>query len=117
MKKIRSHPPRSQRRVEAAVPVRVRGVDIHGIEFEESTTAVEVSRRGFSFLTQRELTPSANLTVLIPGRGPARPAEEGASDFFAEARVIRTAPEGKHLRRVAARFMGASLPMYSAENL
>ena len=117
MERTATHPARSQRRVEAAIPIRVRGVDVHGIEFEESSTALEVSRRGFSFLTQRELALSASLTVLIPGRGPTRAAEEGTSDFFAEAIVIRTTRMGKRRSRVAARFMGASLPIYSAENL
>jgi hypothetical protein len=106
---------RSQRRVEAAIPIQVRGVDVHGIEFEDSATALEVSRRGLSFLTQRELAVFATLTLWIPGRGPTRPGE-GPDDFFTEAAVVRTLPEGEHLYRVAVRFTGATLPMYSAEN-
>jgi hypothetical protein len=96
--------------------MQVRGVDVHGIEFEESATAVEVSRRGLSFLTQRELAVSATLTLLIPGLGPTREGE-GPSDFFTEGAVVRTRPEGKHRHRVAVRFTGATLPMYSAENI
>jgi hypothetical protein len=105
---------RSQRRVLAAIPIRVRGLDTHGNEFDDFTTALEVSRRGLSFLTRHELTVFANLTVVIPGRGPMRPGQ-GASDFFAEAAVVRTLHEGKGLYRVGVRFMGATLPMYSAE--
>jgi hypothetical protein len=91
-------------------------VDVHGIEFEDSAKALEVSRRGLSFLTQRELAVSATLTLLIPGRGPTLPGE-GPGDFFAEAAVIRILPEKKRRYRVAVRFTGASLPMYSAENI
>ena len=107
---------RSQQRVASAVRIRIRGVDAYGLEFEEIATALEVSRRGFSFLTPRNLSVSTTLTVLIPGRGPLRPSE-GTSDFFAEATVIRTSQMNKPLHRVAARFRGASLPIYSAENL
>jgi hypothetical protein len=105
---------RSQRRVEAAIPIRVRGVDAHGNEFEDLTTALEVSRRGFSFLTPHELAVLASLTVVIPGRGSSRPGQ-GPGDFFAEAAVVRTARETAELYRVAVRFVGATLPMYSAE--
>ena len=107
---------RSQQRVESAVRIRIRGVDVYGLEFEEFATALEVSRRGFSFLTPRNLAISTPLTVLIPKRGPSRPSE-GTSDFLAEATVIRTSQMNKPLHRVAARFRGASLPIYSAENL
>lgn len=105
---------RSQRRVEAAIPIRVRGLDTHGNEFDDFTTALEVSRRGLSFFTRHELAVFANLTVLIPGRGPMRPGQ-GPNDFFAEAAVVRTVHEREELYRVGVRFMGASLPMYSAE--
>ena len=105
---------RSQRRVEAAIPIRVRGLDAKGEEYDDSTTALEVSRRGLSFLTKRELALFATLTVVIPGRGPVRPGE-GPTDFFAEATVTRTAKEDEETYCVGVRFMGATLPMYSSE--
>jgi hypothetical protein len=107
---------RSQRRVEAAIPIQVRGKDVTGQEFEDSTTAVEVSRRGFSYLTAHELAVFTTLTVVIPGRGPIRPGE-GPTDFFAEATVVRSIKENEGSYRVGVRFIGATLPMYSAENL
>jgi hypothetical protein len=105
---------RIQRRVEVAIPIRVRGVDTHGNEFDDFTTALEVSRRGLSFLTRHEPAVLATLTVVIPGRGPMRPGQ-GPSDFFAEAAVVRTVHEKEELYRVGVRFVGATLPMYSAE--
>ncbi len=105
---------RDQHRVEAAIPVVVHGTDVNGIPFEDSATALEISRRGFSFLTARDLAVFASLTVVIPGRGPARPGQ-GQSDFFTEATVVRVLPEGESLHRVSVRFVGATLPMYSAE--
>lgn len=72
-----------------------------------------MSRRGLSFLTKRELPLFATVTVVIPGRGPARPAE-GPTDFFTIASVVRVQKEIETYR-VGLRFVGATLPMYSAE--
>jgi hypothetical protein len=105
---------RSQRRIEAAIAIRVQGVDLAGLAYDDTTTALEVSRRGLSFLTKRNLAVFATLTVVIPGRGPVRPAE-GPSDFFAEATVVRSTKEDEEFYRVGVRFMGATLPMYSSE--
>ena len=106
---------RTQRRVEASVPIQVRGLDAEGEEFEESTEAMEVSRRGLSFLTRRRLALFASLTVVIPGRGPTIPAE-GPTDFFSPATVVRIIKEKEtEMYRVGIRFVGATLPMYSSE--
>jgi|SRR5208282_1007684 len=107
---------RSQRRVEAAIPIQVRGLDAAGQEYDDATTALEVSRRGLSFLTKRDLAVFAALTVVIPGRGPVRPGE-GPTDFFTEATVVRSVKEDAEFYRTSVRFMGATLPMYSAEGV
>lgn len=104
---------RTQRRIEAAIPVQIRGVDARGESFEETTDAVEVSRRGLSLLTKRDLPIYTALTVVIPGRGPTRPGE-GPTDFFATASVVRVEKSGE-LNRVGIRFIGATLPTYTAE--
>jgi hypothetical protein len=104
---------RRQRRIHAAVPVQIRGVDARGEAFEESTEALEVSRRGLSLLTKRELPLYSALTVVIPGRGPTRPGE-GPTDFFSTAAVVRVDKEGE-MNRVGIRFVGATLSTYTAE--
>lgn len=104
---------RSQRRIHAAVPIEVRGVDAQGQAFEESTEALDVSRRGLSFLISRELPALTSLTVVLPGRGPSRPGE-GPTDFFSNAVVVRVQKEGE-LSRVSIRFVGATLAVYTAE--
>ena len=104
---------RSQRRIHAAVPVQIRGVDARGETFEESTEALEVSRRGLSLLTKRDLPLYTSLTVVIPGRGPSRPGE-GPTDFFSTAAVVRVEKEGETYR-VSIRFVGATLSTYTAE--
>lgn len=107
---------RSQRRVEAAIPIQVKGLDAAGHEYDDATTALEVSRRGLSFLSRRDLAIFATLTVVIPGRGPVRP-DEGPTDFFTEATVVRSVKEDEAFYRISVRFMGATLPMYSAEGV
>ena len=104
---------RSQRRIHAAVPVQIRGVDARGEAFEESTEALEVSRRGLSLLTKRDLPLYSSLTVVIPGLGPSRPGE-GPTDFFSTAAVVRVEKEGETYR-VSIRFVGATLSTYTAE--
>ncbi len=104
---------RTQRRVEAAVPVQIRGVDAEGVEFEETVDALEISRRGLSLFTRRNLPLYTSLSVVIPGRGPMRPGE-GPSDFYTSAAVVRVQKE-EEFYRVGIRFVGATLPMYSSE--
>lgn len=105
---------RSQKRIQAAVPVQVSGTDASGEAFEEFTDALDVSRRGLSFLTRRDLPILSSVTVVVPGRGPSRPGE-GPTDFFSEATVVRAVEEAG-MRRVALRFIGATLPVYASEN-
>lgn len=104
---------RRQRRTRAAVPVQIQGVDARGESFEEATEALEVSRRGLSLRTRRDLPLQSSLTVVLPGRGPVRPGE-GPSDFFASAAVVRVQPEGE-MYRISLRFVGATLSTYTAE--
>jgi hypothetical protein len=104
---------RRQRRIQAAVPVQIRGVDARGEAFEESTEALEVSRRGLSLLTKRDLPLHSSLTVVIPGLGPSRPGE-GPTDFFSTAAAVRVEKEGE-MNRVGIRFVGATLSTYTAE--
>jgi hypothetical protein len=104
---------RSQRRTRAAIPVEIRGVDAQGESFEETTEALEVSRRGLSLHTRRDLPLNSPLTVVIPGRGPVRPGA-GPSDFFVSAAVVGVRQEGE-MNRVSLRFVGATLSTYTAE--
>jgi len=105
---------RSQRRVEASVPIRVRGQDATGEEFEDCVAALEVSRRGLSFLTPHPLPLFSTLSIVIPGRGSLLATEE---DFLAEAAVLRCVNTEEGLFRVGVRFIGATLPVYSPETL
>jgi len=104
---------RSQRRVQAAIPIQISGTDARGDSFEEWCDVEEISRRGFSVITRRDLPVPTTLNVTIPGRGPMKPGE-GPTDFYSEASVVRVSQEGE-MNRVSVRFVGATLPMYTAE--
>lgn len=104
---------RSHRRTDAAIPVEIHGTDAQGQSFEETTEALEVSRRGLSLLTRCDLPLYSSLTVVIPGRGPVR-LGEGPSDFFASAAVVGVRQEGE-MKRVSLSFVGATLATYTAE--
>ncbi len=106
---------RTQHRIHAAVPAQIHGVDSMGESFEDTVEAIEVSRRGLSFFTRRELREVSLLTVVLPGRGPYIPGE-GQTDFFAEAAIVRVLKEGE-LYRVSLRFMGSTLSTYTAEGI
>lgn len=105
---------RTQHRIHAAVPAQIQGIDANGESFAESTEAIEVSRRGLSFFTRRDLRELSQITVTLPGRGPTRPGE-GPADFFSEAAIVRVQKEGD-VNRVSVRFMGATLMTYAAES-
>ena len=104
---------RSQKRIEASLPVQIRGVNPQGEAFEELTTAVDVSRRGLSVLTVRDLEIFSTVTVVILGRGPAR-SGQGPSDFFTDAIVVAVHREDD-MNRVGLRFVGGTLPIYTSE--
>jgi PilZ domain len=105
---------RSQRRTESAVPLQLRGVDAEGVAFEDFTEAIDVSRRGLSLMSMRNLPLFTPVTIVLPGRGPRRPGE-GPADFFCNASVVRVVKEGD-LYHVGIRFIGATLTTYSAES-
>ncbi len=75
--------------------------------------AQDVSRRGLSVLTRRDLPIFASITVTIPGRGPMQPGV-GPSDFFSTATVVRVERAGDQYR-IGIRFVGATLATYTAE--
>ena len=104
---------RTQRRTEASIPMEIRGTDEAGEAFQEFVTALEVSRRGASFLTPLNLAVLSELTVVIPGRGPTR-AQESPTDFFSSAAIVRVVPEGE-MKRVSLRFIGSTLMTFVSE--
>jgi PilZ domain len=105
---------RSQRRVEAVVHLRVRGVDTRGEEFEELTEAADISRRGLCFITQHDLPLNSKVSILIPRLGSGS-GGTGTGDFYSSAAVVSVSKD-ENCNRIGIRFVGATLPIYTAEN-
>jgi hypothetical protein len=101
---------RAQKRIPVSMLVMIQGVDAQGQTFAELARVNDVSRRGLSVLTQREIVLDASLTVAIPNRRTA------GGNFSANATVIGVRKQGE-FNRVSLRFVGATLPLYSSETL
>ncbi len=104
---------RTERRIQASVPVQIGGGDARGQTFEDSTEALDISRRGISVLTERDLPLYTSLTVVIPDRGSRIP-NQGPSDFFTTAAVVQVQKEGE-MSRVVIRFVEATLLTHTSE--
>jgi hypothetical protein len=101
---------RVSRRMEVALPMLVRGVDSHGLKFEDTAESFNVSREGASFITSRELELGLDLELIIPGRGPG-----GLSDFETTGKIRRVIEKGNHGREIGIEFTGRRLRTFMPE--
>jgi PilZ domain len=81
---------RAERRIAVRLPVRVRGANRAGIEFDELTTSENVCRNGLAFATRHELSPGASLEIEIDQA--ARATERQAAGFTTRGDVAHVAP-------------------------
>ncbi len=102
---------RVSKRLEVALPMLVRGVDLNGIKFEDTAESYNVSREGASFLTTRELKLGQKLDLIIPGRGPG-----GHSDFETSGEIRRIIERDKHQWEIGLKFTGRHLRTYMSES-
>ncbi len=102
---------RVSKRLEVALPMLVRGVDLNGIKFEDTAESYNVSRDGAIFLTTRELKLGQKLALIIPGRGPG-----GHSDFETSGEIRRVIERDKHQWEIGLKFTGRRLRTYMSES-
>jgi hypothetical protein len=57
---------RTWQRLPLAIPIFVRGLDRHGNDFVELTTAIDIGAGGALVATRRELKPGTRLKLEIP---------------------------------------------------
>lgn len=101
---------RISRRMEVALPMLVRGVDSHGLKFEDTAESYNVSRDGASFLTNRELEMGKDIDLIIPGRGPG-----GLSDFETTGKIRRVIEKGNRRWEIGIEFTGRRLRTFMPE--
>jgi c-di-GMP-binding flagellar brake protein YcgR len=83
---------RKEKRISVRLPMRIRGTDIEGAAFEESTQSENLCRGGAAFLLRRKLDRGASLEIRIPLPAPAGTSE---AEFSTVGRVIHIA-DGSH---------------------
>ena len=77
---------RSERRISVRLPLRVRGKDARGFNFEEDTASENLCRSGAAFRTRFDVAIGSNLEIRIPGQGSL--ARRNEHDFETKGRVV-----------------------------
>ncbi len=108
-------PQRVSKRIDVSLPLLVRGHDIHGQSFEDSTHSFNVSREGASFLTRRELRLDQQVELVIPQRSTARPLGS-QTDFVTTAAVRRIVSKSPGEWEVGVHFTGPRLRTFMSES-
>ncbi len=106
---------RTGRRITVSLPLLVRGRDVHGNGFEDTTASYNVSREGASFTTHRELAVGQQMYLIIPRRPLGREGG-GRADFETTAEVRRVIPKGEAQWEVGVHFTGPRLRTYMPES-
>ncbi|MGB8473744.1 MAG: response regulator [Candidatus Acidiferrum sp.] len=69
--KVRKHIPRSEVRLRLRVPLKLRGMDVHGAKFEEAGSTENVSLNGFLFGCTAKLANGSIVDVSMTSSGEA----------------------------------------------
>ena len=98
--------PRAERRIAVRLPLKVRGRDSNGTNFEEETSSENLCRGGAAFRTRFDLAVGSDLEIWIPQSHFGARRKEKEADFATQGRVVhvRDAETGEHL--VGVQFTG-----------
>lgn len=105
---------RVSHRIEVSLPLLVRGRDIHGGAFEDTSHSFNVSREGASFVTRRELRVGQHLELVFPQRPSGRGAAE-RQEFETTAEIRRLQPTTAGEWEVGVHFTGPRFRTYIPE--
>jgi len=79
---------RSERRIAVRLPLKVRGRDRRGFNFEEDTASENLCRSGAAFVTRFDVAIGSDLEILIPHHYASR---RNDADFATHGRVVHVA--------------------------
>jgi len=107
---------RRSRRVLVNLPVKVRGTNAQGVQFEEMTHSIDLSLGGALLLLKQPLSKGMGLELSLPMPPGVRKAGSSQSVYHTAAKVIRIDPgEMAGDFRVAVRFHNAHAKKYHLE--
>jgi len=98
--------PRAERRIAVRLPLKVRGRDSNGINFEEETSSENLCRGGAAFRTRFDLAVGCDLEIWIPQSHFGARRKEKEVDFATQGRVVHVRDAETGERLVGVQFTG-----------
>jgi hypothetical protein len=80
--------PRAERRIAVRLPLKVRGRDARGNNFEEETSSENLCRGGAAFVTHFDVAIGSDLEICIPQSHFGARRKEKEVDFATQGRVV-----------------------------
>jgi PilZ domain len=80
--------PRAERRIAVRLPLKVRGRDARGNNFEEETSSENLCRGGAAFITHFDVAIGSDLEICIPQSHFGARRKEKEVDFATQGRVV-----------------------------
>lgn len=114
-KKADAQVQRASHRIAVSLPLLVRGRDIHGGAFEDTSHSFDVSREGASFVTRRNLRVGQHVELVFPQRPPGRAAAQ-RPEFETTAEVRHLHPTAPGEWEVGVYFVGPRFRTYIPES-
>ncbi|MEW5976833.1 MAG: PilZ domain-containing protein [Acidobacteriota bacterium] len=110
------HEKRRLKRVRIGLPVRVRGTNAGGVQFEEMSRSVDVSADGALFLLKQDLKRGTCVTLSLPLPRSMQRTLASKPAYETEAVVVRIEMTSDHnTYRVAVRFRSGTTKAYYRE--
>ena len=98
--------PRAERRIAVRLPLKVRGRDTSGANFEEETSSENLCRGGAAFITQFDVASGSDLEIWIPQSHFGARRKEKEADFATQGRVVHVRDADRGQRLVGVQFTG-----------
>ncbi len=98
--------PRAERRIAVRLPLKVRGRDSNGINFEEETSSENLCRGGAAFRTRFDVAIGSDLEIWIPQSHFGARRKEKEVDFATQGRVVHVREAETGERLVGVQFTG-----------
>ena len=99
--KARRLVPRTEVRVRLRVPLKLRGLDIHGKKLDEAATTVNVSLSGFLCVCAAELATNSIVEVYMTSYG---------EDYVGKAKIVHSDSKAAPLRQYGCQFLERAGP-------